>query len=314
MAGSIKIGKWEIAPQTGTSGSIPVSHKLVDKHTGRNKYTKLVRASISNPKASKDSIETLEALGMAPFLKLDSSQSEIAYNVTSTVISGTSNAAKFRVSSTGKSITLITNTGYTVSGNEGTFSTGFGEQSEGNISIKVSFTSNNTTAPINIPINIEYWDGTKWSVGGTFTIIQSSADASVNFTINPSTLSTFANTGGKQTVSITSNVAYSIETEGGTETSWITLSRLSGSEGTSSLDITASAQVVGADQRELNIKFKNNVTGSVIGTLSVTQAQGEDFAISWENDTLTFTNDEVGTIKTNTLTANADWQIEEKLS
>lgn len=314
MAGSIKIGKWEIAPQTGTSGSIPVSHKLVEKHTGRNKYVKLVRASISNPKASQDSIETLELLGMTPFLKLDSSQSEIAYNVTSTVINGTSNAAKFRVSSTGKSITLITNTGYTVSGNEGTFSTGFGEQSEGNISIKVSFTSNTTTTPINIPINIEYWDGSKWVLGGTFTVIQSSADAGVNFTINPSTLSTFANTGGKQTVSITSNVAYSIETEGGTETNWITLSRLSGSEGTASLDITASAQVVGAAQRELNIKFKNNVTGSVIGTLSVTQAPGEDFAISWENDTLTFTNDDVGNIKTNVLTANSDWQLEEKLN
>ena len=63
----------------------------------------------------------------------------------------------------------------------------------------------------------------------------------------------------------------------------------------------------------MSIKFKNNVTGSVIGTLEVRQAKGEDFAISWEKDTLTFTNDDVNTIKNNTLTANADWYLEENI-
>ena len=63
----------------------------------------------------------------------------------------------------------------------------------------------------------------------------------------------------------------------------------------------------------MSIKFKNNVTGSVIGTLAVTQAKGEDFAISWEKDTLTFTNDDVNAIKNNTLTANASWYLEENI-
>ena len=63
----------------------------------------------------------------------------------------------------------------------------------------------------------------------------------------------------------------------------------------------------------MSIKFKNNVTNSVIGTLEVSQAKGEDFAISWEKDTITFTNDDVNQIKNNTLTANASWYLEENI-
>lgn len=123
----------------------------------------------------------------------------------------------------------------------------------------------------------------------------------------------FAKEGGKQTVYINSNIAYSIELQGDTETSWVTLSRQSGTSGTASLDVTVAAQVVGASARSLSIKFKNNVTTSVIGTLEVSQVKGEDFAISWSQDTLTFTNDDVNTIKNNTLTANSDWYLEENI-
>ena len=123
----------------------------------------------------------------------------------------------------------------------------------------------------------------------------------------------FAKEGGKQTVYINSNIAYSIELQGDTETSWVTLSRQSGTSGTASLDVTVAAQVVGASARSLSIKFKNNVTTSVIGTLEVSQVKGEDFAISWSQDTLTFTNDDVNTIKNNTLTANSDWYLEETI-
>ena len=123
----------------------------------------------------------------------------------------------------------------------------------------------------------------------------------------------FTKDGGKQTVSITSNIAYSIEVQGDTDTSWVTLSRQTGTASTQSLDITASSQAVGAVARELSIKFKSTVTGSVIGTLEVTQAKGEDFAISWDKDTLTFTNDDINTIKNNTLTANSDWYLEENI-
>lgn len=310
----IKIGKWDIGPQSGSAGEkIPIGHKLTDRHTGRNKYQKLVRATFVNAAANVDAIETLEIEGMAPYLSLNTSQTEIAYNVTNAVLNGTSNAAKFKVTSSGKSITLVTNTGYTVSGNEGTFTNGFGEQSEGTVAIKVQFDSNNTTSSVSIPITVHYWNGSQYVVGATHTVIQSSSDADVSFTVTPSIINQFAKEGGKQTVSITSNVAYSIELQGDTETSWITLSRNSGTATTQNLDITASAQAVGASARELSIKFKSNVTGSVIGTLAVIQAKGDDYAISWENSTLTFTNSDLNQIKTNNLTANADWFIEEKL-
>ena len=310
---NLKIGKFEISPQSGEAGSIQVGHKLTEKHTGRNKYQKLIRASLSNPAANVSAIETLEIAGLASFLTLNTSQTEIAYNVTNATINGVSNASKFRVSSSGKYITLVTNTGYTVSNNEGTFTSGFGEMAEGNISIKVQFTANNTNSTVNIPVTVEYYDESTWKVGGTHTIYQSSSDADVTFVITPSTLTQFSKAGGKQTVSINSNIAYSIEIQGDTETNWVTLSRQSGTSGTADLDITATAQVVGASARELSIKFKNNVTGSVIGTLEVSQAKGDDFAISWESDTLTFTNDDINTIKTNTLTANSSWYLEENI-
>ena len=311
---NLKIGKFEVSPQSGTAGTTQIGHKLTEKHTGRNKYQKLIRASISNPAADVSAIETLEIAGLAPFLTLNTSQTEIAYNVTNATINGSSNASKFRVRSSGKAITLVTNSGYTVSGNEGTFTNGFGEQVEGSISIKVQFAANNTNSAVTIPVEVEYYNGSIWSVAGTHNVIQSSSDADVSFIITPSTLDEFAKEGGKQTVSIQSNIAYSIELQGDTETSWITLSRQSGTASTESLDITAAAQAVGASARELSIKFKNNLTGSVIGTLEVTQAKGEDFAISWENDTLTFTNEDVGTIKQNKLTANSAWYIEENIA
>lgn len=310
---SIKVGKWEVSPQSGAAGTHTIGHKLTEKHTGRNRYQKLIRASITNPAANKEAVETLEIAGLTPFLTLNTSQTEIAYNVTNVTINGVSNAAKFRVSSSGKAITLVTNSGYTVSSNEGTFTSGFGEMAEGNIAIKVQFAANNTTSAVTIPVKVEYYDGSAWKVAGTHNVIQSSSDADVTFTITPSTLSQFTKDGGKQTVTISSNIAYAIELQGDTDTSWVTLSRQSGTASTQSLDITASAQVVGASARELNIKFKNTVTSSVIGTLEVSQAKGEDFAISWANDTLTFTNDDINTIKNNTLTANSDWYLEENI-
>lgn len=310
---NLKIGKWEISPQSGSAGTVPIGHKLTERHTGRNKYQKFVRASITNPAANKSAIETLEIAGIAPFLTLNTSQTEIAYNVTSATINGVSNAAKFRVSSSGKAITLVTNTGYTVSGNEGTFTSGFGEMAEGSIAIKVQFASNGTTSAVTIPVKVEYYDGSAWKVAGTHNVIQSSSDADVTFTISPSTLSQFAKGGGSQIVTITSNIAYSIELQGDTETTWVTLSRQSGTASSQSLTITVTAQVVGASARELSIKFKNNVTGSVIGTLEVTQAKGDDFAISWASSTITFTNDDVNQVKTNNLTANSDWYLEENI-
>lgn len=309
---NLKIGKFEISPQSGEAGSIQIGHKLTEKHTGRNKYQKRIRASISNPAANIAALETLEIAGLSPFLTINTSQTEIAYNETNVTINGISNAPKFRVSSS-RAITLVTNTGYTVNNNEGTFTSGFGEQSEGTISIKVRLLTNNSNAPITTPIKIDYYTGDTWETAGTHNVIQSSADADVSFVITPPTLSEFTKEGGKQTVSINSNINYSIELQGDTETSWVTLSSQALLAGITTLDITAAAQVVGAPPRELSIKFKSNVTGSIIGTLEVTQAKGDNFAIAWDTSTLTFTNDDLNTIKTNTLTANASWYIEENI-
>lgn len=309
---SIKIGKFEISQQSGTAGAnIPIGHKLTERHTGRNKYQKMVRASIVASGANAEAIETLEVQGMAPFLQLNTSQTEIAYNVTTATINGKSNASKFRVSSTGKAITLVTNTGYTESGNEGTFANGFGEQAEGAIAIKIQFATNNTSTSETIPVLVEYWNGTEWAEAGTHNIIQSSSDADVQFSITPNTLSDFSKEGEAQTVSITSNIGYSIEVQGDIETSWLHLSRSTGTASTEDLTITADAQAVGAPAREVSIKFKSNITGSVIATLSAKQVAGDAYAISWESTTLTFTNEELNTIKNNNLTANSDWYIEE---
>lgn len=310
---SIKIGKWEVSPQSGSAGTFDIGHKLTERHTGRSKYEKMIRASFTDPNAVETAVEILQISGLAPYLSLNTSQTEIAYNVTNVVINGMSNAAKFRVSSTGKAITLVTNSGYTVSGNEGTFSSGFGELAEGAISIKVQFSSNNTTGAVTIPVLVEYWDGSTWKTGGTHNIIQSSSDADVSFIINPSVLEEYPYAGGEKSVTITSNVAYSIEVQGDTETSWVTISRNSGTATTEALKITVAAQAVGAPARSVSIKFKSSVTSSVVGTLAVNQAAGEAFAISWAQDTLTFTNDDVNTIKTNKLTANAPWNLEENI-
>lgn len=308
---SFKIGKWEISPQSGVAGRHEIGHKLVERHTGRKVYQKMVRAVISNPAANSNAVETLTIEGLAPFLTLNTSQTEIAYNVTSAVINGVSNAEKVRVSSSGKEVILVTNTGYTVSSNEGTFSNGFGEQAEGPISLKVQFATNSTTESVTIPVMLEFYDGSSWQTAGTHNIIQSSSDADVTFNVTPSVLSDFEGAGGSQTVSVTSNIAYSIEVQGDVETNWLTLSRSTGSASTEELVITAAAQAVGASAREVSVKFKSAVTGSVIGTLSVKQAAGEDFSISWESSTMTFTNDDLNTIKQNVLTANESWYLEE---
>lgn len=312
---NIKIGKFTISPQSGSPGEdIAIGHTLSEAHTGRSSYQKLVRASISNAGANASATETLVVNGAPVKLTLNTSQLEIAYNVTTATINGVSNAARFRVSSTGKAITLVTNTGYTVSGNEGTFSNGFGTQDEGAVAIKVQFDANNTTSTVTIPVKVEYIDGTTWKVAGTFNILQSSSDADVVFTITPSTLSAFANTGGSQTVSISSNVGYSIEVQGDVSTDWVTLDRTTGTASTSNLKITAAAQAVGAAAREVSLKFKSTITGSVIGTLAISQLAGDAFAISWESNTLTFEPDAVGDIQTNKLTSNGDWYIEEVIS
>lgn len=304
----MKLGKFEVAQQSGAAGVQIIGVKYVEQHTGRGKYMKQLRANAGTANA----VATYEIEGKPSFLTLDTDMSEIAYNVVQATINGVSNAEKFRVSTAeGKTITLKANTGYTVNANEGVFSEGFGVQNQAAVAILVEFAVNATAATIEYPVTVEIWNGTEWTAAGTFTIKQSSSDADVNFTITPETLSDFSKDGETKKISIESNIGYNITKQGGADTSWITLDRSTANAGTTEINVTAAAQAVGSSERNLSLVFKNQVSNSVIGTLTVRQSAGDAYAVSWENDTVTFDNSELNTIKNNSLTANAEWYLEE---
>ncbi|MDR1882983.1 MAG: hypothetical protein LBR26_09435 [Prevotella sp.] len=313
---AVIIGLFEIAPTSGTAGENNIGHKLREANTGRNQHQKLIRATITNPEANEDAIEILKVEAKPPFLTLDTEVADVVHNAIEKNIAGVSNAEKFRISTTdtGKNLSLKANTGYTVSGLVGTFTEGFGLTAQGTVSILVGFTTNTTAAAVDIPVLVEYYDGEAWQVAGTFTITQATSDSTVSFTLDPATLTQFDKAGEERTVSIQSNVGYTIEKQGGADVSWLTLSRVIGNVGTENLILAAAAQPVGASARELIVIFKSDITGSVIGQLAISQAAGDDFSISWENEEIAFTNNQVGTIIYNKLTANADWNIEEVLS
>lgn len=308
MGTSLKLGKFEVAQQSGTAGVKVIGVKYVEQHTGRSKYMKQLRANAGDANA----IATYQVEGKPAFLALDTDMAEIAYNIVQATINGMSNAEKFRVSTgEGKTITLKANTGYTVNANEGTFSDGFGTQNQGAVAILIEITTNSTNATIEYPVTVEIWDGVEWKSAGTFTIKQSSSDADVHFTITPDSLSSFSKDGETKTISIESNIGFNITKQGGSDTSWVTLDKSNANAGTAEIAITTKVQAVGSAERNLNLVFKNQVSNSVIGTLTITQSAGDAYAVSWEHDTVTFENSELNTIKNNNLTANAEWYLEE---
>lgn len=305
---TLKFGKFEAAQQSGQAGVQIIGVKYVEQHTGRGKYMKQLRASAGTANA----VATYEIEGKPSFLALDTDMSEIAYNIVQATINGTSNAEKFRVSTAeDKIITLKPNTGYTVNSNEGTFSEGFGLQNQAAVAILVEFAVNSTAATVEYPVTIEIWNGTEWKIAGTFTVRQSSSDADVNFVVTPGTLEAFDKAGGVKAISIESNIGFNVTKQGGSDTSWISLDKLAGNAGTTEIKITATSQKVGGSGRNLSLVFKNQVSNSVIGTLLISQSEGDGYAVSWENDTVTFANNELNEIKNNNLTANAEWYIEE---
>nr|WP_302830023.1 hypothetical protein [uncultured Bacteroides sp.] len=305
---TLKFGKFEAAQQSGQAGVQIIGVKYVEQHTGRGKYMKQLRASAGTANA----VATYEIEGKPSFLALDTDMSEIAYNIVQATINGISNAEKFRVSTAeDKIITLKPNTGYTVNSNEGTFSEGFGLQNQAAVAILVEFAVNSTAATVEYPVTIEIWNGTEWKIAGTFTVRQSSSDADVNFVVTPGTLEAFDKAGGVKAISIESNIGFNVTKQGGSDTSWISLDKLAGNAGTTEIKITATSQKVGGSGRNLSLVFKNQVSNSVIGTLLISQSEGDGYAVSWENDTVAFANNELNEIKNNNLTANAEWYIEE---
>lgn len=305
---ALKIGKFEVAQQNGQAGSQIVGVKYIEQHTGRGKYMKQLRANAGTESA----IATYEVEGKPVFLTLDTDMTEITYNTVQTIINGVSNAEKFRVSTVdGKEILLKANTGYTVNQNEGVFSEGFGVLSQGTFAILVEFAINSTSTIVEYPVSIEIWDGLAWVNAGTFRIKQSSSDASVNFVITPNTLPQITKTGETKVISVESNIDFNITKQGGSDTSWVTLDKSSGKTGATEINITIAAQNIGSAKRNLTLVFKNMVSNSVIGQLTITQAAGDAYSVSWEHDTVSFENSELNIIKNNNLTANADWYLEE---
>lgn len=307
MAG-FKIGKFEVAQQSGQAGVNIIGVKYVEQHTGRSKYMKQMRANAGTANA----IATYEVVGKPSFLALDTDMAEISYNVVQATINGMSNAEKFRVSTTaGKTITLKANIGYTVNANEGVFAAGFGTQNQGAVAILVEFIMNSTAATIEYPVSVEIWNGTAWVIAGTFTIKQSSSDADVNFNITPESLTAFAKGGETKKITVNSNIAFSVAKQGGADTAWITLDKSLGNTENTDINITAATQAVGTSQRNMSLVFKNQVSNSVIGTLMVVQNAGDAYTVSWSQPIVSFSNTELNTIKNNNLTTNASWYIEE---
>jgi len=311
---AIQVGCFEIAPQSGPSGETQISHKYARQHTGRNPHIKVVRATLTDPTANVEALETLTVAAKSPFFTLDTNQANIVYSKTEHTINGISNASQFRISTTGlKTITLKSNTGYTIVGNTGMFADGFGVNAQGSAAILIGFSVNNTSEAVSIPVLIEYYTGTEWVEAGIYTIEQGTSDAEVSFSLTPESLSSFLGAGETKQVSISSNIAYLITKQGSSEQEWVTVSFTQGNAGERALDITTAGQNVGAQSRNLDLVFSNQLTGTPIGALTITQLAGENFRVSFQAKDIAFTNEEVGAVKPNTLSCNAPFTIEEKI-
>lgn len=311
---AIKIGKWEIAPQSGAAGTHSIAHKQISTYTGREKYTKIVRATIvENESTYVD--EVLEINAKDHFLNIvGNSYVEVAYNTTEVIIPINTNTFKFKIEPTVLEVELSSYGLYTASDNTGTFSTHMGLESAFDASIKVTFPINAEAGVLTRIFDIYMWVRTAFVKVGEFRIHQSSSDQDAGFIIAPPVLTPFnGNAASPQTVSITSNVPYTIRKESLGDPTWVSISRDTGDAGTADLTISVNDQKVGASARDVTLKFISNITNSVLATLNVHQLAGIPYSISWEQETLTFEPDDINVTKTNKLTANAGWQIEEKI-
>lgn len=325
---AIKIGKWEIAPQSGVAGeNQAITHKLISNHTGREKYTKVARAYISADD-TKYSDETLEVEAKPEYLEITGNTTvDVAYDTTSLIIPFTSNVYKFKiVPKVAGSVTLASYDEYTASDNVGTFDISKGSLQGYTSNMKVTFPRNTEGGVITWVFEIWMWVKTTFVKVTDFYIKQSSVHQYAGWSMVPDQFLIFdadptapgdTNTGvaayGTQTVQITCNVAYTIEKDSLGNPTWLTLSTDKGSVGTTELTLTASKNPVGSAQRTITIRFIDTSTAQVLATREVTQKAGEPYAISWAKSTLTFACDSINSAQTNQLTANSDWQIEEKV-
>jgi len=316
------LGKFEVTPVSGIAGTTEVSAKLATANTGRAEYIKYAKHYMTNDTSKFASI-SLKATGKPAFMTLGETTKEVAYNILNSTFNVTAtNAAKFKlVKVSGKTLTLAVNSGYTVSGLEGTFTGDPGNTAEFNFQIKVAVAANNTGAAVSAEYKVQYWNGTTYVDSGTIKLTQGSADAGLTITADPASLGSFSNAGQDKALAITSNFAYNIVENNGADVSWLrilnqakTSEITSGVSGTTNMFISVEAQEVAALARSTQINFVNPTSGTILLTLDVNQAAGVARSISLSVSTLSFAQNELNVVKNFNVIANDIWYSEESAS
>lgn len=324
----LKAGKFTLSPQSGAAGTHDIVHKLNDTHTGRDPYVRAIKASIKeDPNTS--TIEILTIAGAPYHITFTETQKQVAYNATSVVFMCTTNAYRIRIyPSEDEPENLIAGIDstevYTVSQDSTSYrltvaDSRTGSQAEATFPIKIRLTQNNTTVTkgYSLRIDMTTQEGEVIETDNlVLSIIQDSSDSAFSAWFDPGDPPAVSKAGKTFTVSIFSNTpSYSVYEDA----SWIETTATSpsgsGDHYTAGLTITVSPQKVAALAREGTIYLKSSITGSILASMLISQEAGEAYNIQWGQTSLSFepTDFSKGTTKTNTLTANSNWDIIESV-
>lgn len=322
----LKAGKFTLSPQSGAAGTHSIVHKLNATHTGRNPYTRVIKASIKeDPNTS--TIETLTIAGAPYHITFTETSKQVAYNATSVIFTCTTNAFGINIYPVedepenliaGIDSTEVYNVSQAGSLYRLTMSDpSTGSQAEATFPIKIRLTQNSTTKTKGYSLRIDMLaeDGSTIETDNlVLSIIQDSSDSAFNAWFDPEDQPTVSKAGDTFTVDVFSNTSsYSVYED----VSWIEITTTSpsgsGSSYTARLTITVSPQKVAALAREGTIYLKSSITGSILASMIIQQEAGEDYNIQWGQTSLSFepTDYSKATTKTNTLTANSNWDITE---
>lgn len=327
----LKAGKFTLSSQSGAAGTHDIVHKLNATHTGRNPYTRVIKASIKeDPNVS--TIETLTIAGAPYHITFTETSKQVAYNATSVVFTCTTNAYGlliepfeegsddlvnhiagidsteiYNVSKDGHSYKLIVADPNT------------GSQAEATFSIQIRLAQNNTSNPKVYYLNVSMVNEDEEVLGIdpiTITISQDSSDSSFSAYFDPVDHPIVSKSGETFMVDIFSNTSSYTVYE---DVSWIETTTPSpsgsGSSYSAVITITVSPQKVAALSRTGTIYLKSSITGSILHSMIIEQEAGESYNIQWGQTALSFepTDYSKGTTKTNTLTANSNWDITESV-
>lgn len=322
----IKAGKFTLSPQSGTAGTHQITHKLNTLHTGRNPYTRTIKASIKED-PNKYSIETLTISGAPLKITFTENEKHIAYDDTSVVFTCTTNAYGLYIERSEDAqpnfIEGIDASEIFTSTKEGDahrllmIDSNTGSQSEATFSIKFKLLQNSSPSRKNYNLTIYMLEEDETIIEDTVAhllIVQDSSDNSIQAYFEPSDWSEISKTGETFSIDIFSNsTAYEVYED----VAWIDISQSSpiGYEGkyNAKLSITVSPQKVASLKREGTIYIKSTITGSILDSFIISQEAGDPYNISWSTNSISFgpTDFSKGTTKTNTLTANSNWDITE---